>query len=54
MQVIEDNYIELKQLKERYELIKWLGQLGWRSPDLWEYRTEIERKVAEIMEGGDE
>jgi hypothetical protein len=54
MQVIEDNYTELKQLKDQYELAVWLGQHGCRSPDLWEYRIEIVRKVVEIMEGGDE
>lgn len=54
MQVIEDNYHELKQLKDRYELVTWLGQKGHSSAEMWKYRADIERQVREIMEGGDD
>jgi hypothetical protein len=54
MQVIEDNYTELRQLKERWELVKWLGQLGHSSPELWIELKDVERKVSELMEIGDE
>lgn len=54
MQVIKDNYQELKRLKDEFELVKWLGQQGNSSAGLWKYQNEIKGKVKEIMEGGDD
>lgn len=52
VQVIKDNYQELKRLKDEFELVKWLGQQGNSSPELWKYQKDIQSKVKEIMEGG--
>lgn len=54
MQVIKDNYQELKRLKDEFELVKWLGQQGHSSAELWKYQNEIKTKVTEIMESGDD
>lgn len=54
MQTIKNNYTELKQLKDQWECIKWLGQLGHSSPELWVELKDVERKVSELMETGDE
>jgi hypothetical protein len=54
MQIIKDNYQELKRLKDEFELVKWLGQQGNSSAELWRYQNEIKNMVKEIMEGSDD
>ena len=54
MQVIKDNYHELKRLKEEYELVEWIDKQGMSSAGLWEYKHSLKQKVTEIMEGSDD
>ena len=54
MQVIKDNYHELKRLKDEYELVEWIGKQGMSSAELWEYKHSLKQKVKEIMEGDDD
>ena len=58
MQVIKDNYQELKRLKDEYELVEWIGDkldLGSvKTVEMMWYKGELLNKVGEIMEGGDD
>ena len=58
MQVIKDNYHELKRLKDEYELVEWIGDkldLGSvKTVEMMWYKNELLGKVGEIMEGGDD
>ncbi|AHK11467.1 hypothetical protein S140_57 [Shewanella sp. phage 1/40] len=54
MKSLQDNYYQLKELKAQHDLVKWLGQLGHSSPELWVELKDVERKVSELMETGDE